>query len=235
MFLVFMDKKMIDYLAPTYQFGKNPRVVILGESHEHVENAVEQREIADILKPDFFIHEFLRNNMYDVGNKTLVENPDFLTPSKVRASLKGDMFFSIYPEENLERFNNWKKENMCISKMNAYDEAYFASDFFPSIEHHLTDSISSIKYFVGCDLAESHFNYLENKGQIGCPMFCDRANSMREERMGIVISEYANKTEKPLVVVLGAHHIRDDSKVHEIMKSKGIEYLVLDQTKDLIL
>ncbi len=58
-------------------------------------------------------------------------------------------------------------------------------------------------------------------------------NQIREQRMAEVIKTYFLKTSAPVVAVLGAHHIRDESAIHPILQAAHISYLVVDLSYDI--
>ena len=49
----------------------------------------------------------------------------------------------------------------------------------------------------------------------------------REKRMGQTMVQYAGKTDKPIVSIMGRYHMRPKSEIHPILKNKGINYVTI--------
>jgi len=61
--------------------------------------------------------------------------------------------------------------------------------------------------------------------------YVEGANDEREQTMGRRISEFSRKrnTNRPLVAIVGAEHVKGDSRVHEELRRQGVNYRVIIQ------
>jgi len=215
-------------------YGSNPNIVILGERHGDEIDIKQQMEIVRRLNPEFFIHEFLRNNLFDPHNLLVYEDPSHPTPTEIRdpqMAFREEQLGKTYDYSTKPRgseISQWVKD------VNFSLDWYACEDFSDSwgpkgagIER-LQKRHPTIQMYVGCDLSQ-----LEKKDLIekGTQEFL--RHIVRERRMGEVIADYAKITDKPLIAVLGAHHVGSGSEIHTVLEEAGLSYLVIDQSFDV--
>ncbi len=70
---------------------------------------------------------------------------------------------------------------------------------------------------IGCDLG-----VLEKRS-------FDYQMADREERMGERIAEYARKTSKPVIAILGAKHVQPESAIHGVLDRNKVNYVIANQ------
>ncbi len=93
---------------------------------------------------------------------------------------------------------------------------YTDNDIDPNLVE-LQFKLWSIRYripLVGCDLG------LHEK------LPPSPTNEAREEKMGEIICEYARRSSKPIVAIVGSSHTETASRIHSILRQENVGYLI---------
>lgn len=253
----------------------NPRVVIVGECHNIHEMKDEQMDLCARLGSDTLAHEMLANHIYNPKKRILQRNPLYSVHPASQEYLgetirsdkvvrdrfhKYDIRSSIY---GYKEFQQWKKDNAVNVLLNQFEEEQFYYFFDPlriNIAYTLSRLPNRINKVVGCDIdhAKSCFLIAKYKQQgllNECKFNMSDLHSIpdyfeiRERRMSKVISDSLTLTEMPLLVIVGANHIRQhgrsniiyeewpfklDSWIHKVLPEYRISYITVDQQKSRV-
>ena len=174
---------------------------MLGEAH--YDSGIHQLEedMIKLVMPEYLLHELLDIRYYDPRTKEV---------SFLRFTPDGKHYTPINREDvvckqELHRhFVEWaEKYGLFLVGMDLSDA-----------EHDITgEEIRSRK---------PHYQ-LTNQSPEECVY--------RERRQGERMVEYANKTSKPLIAIMGADHRRPKSGIHPILQRNGIQYVCIDLTR----
>jgi len=188
--------------------GKNPQAFIVGESHRDPKLIAEQGELVDIVKPGFILHELMETLIYAPKTKELK-----LAPGRAYNSYDADAHSRI-----LDYAVNWADKHQasligCDLSMQEMNNCFKEiAKRYPKKYHY--DEESDEVYPIEGSLKSTNQE--------------SRIFSFREAQMGKTILEYAKRSSKPVVAVVGAYHIRPRAKIHAVMKKA--DYWCIDQT-----
>ena len=185
--------------------GDNPQIVIVGEIHGLF--VKQQEELVDKLRPEYLLHELIGIQTYDPRTQR-------------KGELEGRLIDGVCEMHGMSGHTiQWSDEYGI--------------------------------YLVGCDLSLSELDVVERElvekrpniyrygpaGLVerldGTPFFITQDDGVVEYKdihMGEMIVEYAAKTEKPLVTIVGSSHMRPESQIHQILQDANIEYAYVDMT-----
>ena len=258
-------------------YGKGqPRLVVVGERHDIQELKEQQINLCDRLGSDTVAHEMLANHVYYPEIRILRRNSAYPVHASSEQYLsqfleeRKKLRERMSPEEYRKlmemsydghaQFPDWRRKNNVGVLLNPFEQ-HEISGIFGILATHSGYNLSRfprrIKKIVGCDIDYAEKKYLiDFYREYGLMKLSFRSNYLtdlhpyqhrREERMAQVIADNLRGTRKPLVAILGAHHIREnrqpeqgfvysewpgeDSWIHKSFAEMRIPYIVVDQRK----
>ncbi len=195
-----------------YEFPSAPFAIILGETHgdmddkeERADRELENNVIAKILPEYILVEPSMGAWIFD--------------PNINQARLRDDEPLDC--PEDLKYMNKFLKLDI-----NDDDNGDSQKAFQSFLDYNKTDifldwrdfKLWSIKYkipLVGCDLG------------LHVGEFPDPLIEAREEKMGKIISDYANNSSKPIIAIIGRNHLKPSSRIHSILRQEKVGYLIL--------
>ncbi|MBM3192024.1 MAG: ChaN family lipoprotein [Chlamydiae bacterium] len=208
------------------KFGEDCSVVMLGEFHNDSDIKEKQIELIKAINPQYVLYESLNGWQYDPSTKeyTKIEGRDFLEG---------------YEDEYFNKTGHG--ENPKESTQN-------------HLAKKIVDTADEIGFkVIGCDLTlaeqakvaqniailhpdeytyDPEFHVLEKKKD---PDYVftgtvPEAVSARDVKMVEIIVEYQKKSDRPIVVIVGANH---GNHIHEqgMLKESGFGYVYINQTR----
>ncbi len=260
-----------DENAITFYGKGEPRLVVVGEIHYLLPLDIqpikdEHIDLCARLGSDTVAHEMLANHIYYPQTRILRRNGSYpVHPSSAKrlsAALEEDRIFRKSPQgyEQLMdlhyggffEFQEWRKKYNVGVLLDAF-ETRIISRIFIDYGHTPGETLlffpPRVTKIVGCDIDYAEYlSYADlydgdERPIIGLPKY----HHIREARAAQVIGDSLRETRKPLVAILGAHHIRDERKegeksdhtewsaknswIHESLAKMGISYVTIDQQK----
>jgi len=192
-------------------YGKELKVIVLGESHGYKDIMHKQLELINEVKPDFVLHEFGAAWIYDPHTDEFKPQPN-------------------------RKFNRWDINPQSIIIPVGLVSASKKLGF-KIIGCDLTEAEIS---FAARQIARenpSQYEYDEEYDLLSKPdapywIFTNQSKKVmprRDEKMAEMILTYQAKTEKPLLTILGGVHAEN---IHngKLIQEKGFGYAFVDQT-----
>lgn len=265
-------------------YGRNPRIVIVGEAHNMHEMKDQQMDLCTQLGSDILLHEMLANCVYHPHERILRRNPTYAVhPASAKylaETLEGyqkerermsyeeiQKMKETYPLYGYKEFQQWRRDNNVGILLNSFEETEIYAPFDRHryyIGYTLSRLPKKIKKVVGCDIDVAEQRFLiagyQQQGVLsqdrfdGSDLWCIPSYyETRERRMARVIKDSLSLTNMPLLVIIGADHIRDHirnrrnttrtyeewphalaSWIHKVLAEEGISYITVDQTKSKV-
>jgi hypothetical protein len=194
-----------------YEFTSAPFAIILGETHgdkddkeQRADRELENNVIAKILPEYILVEPSMGAWIFDpnINQVRLRDDEPLDCPEDskhMNEFLKLDINENYTePQEAFQSFQNYNGTDIFLDE----------KDF----------KLWSIKYkipLVGCDLGL-------HVGEFPNPL-----NEAREEKMGKIISDYANNSSKPIIAIIGRNHLKPSSPIHSILSQEKVGYLIL--------
>ncbi len=193
------------------KYGDKYSVVIIGETHGMPQSKEEQIELIRLIKPEFVLHEFLSGFTYDPKTqKFKAQSGRIITPE----------------DEAMEKVEEKVPQEIILLA----DEMDFK--------------------IIGCDSTDAEIRKAEFQLTIQFPdrykwddeagMVRDIKNkksilvkevmAMRDNQMAKTILEYQQKSNRPVMVIMGRTHSQNIHK-RQILQGKNFGYLFIDQSK----
>lgn len=216
-------------------YGSNPRTILIGEKHDcSPEYIKSQIQLCSLLEIDLLLHEFARNYIFDFEEKKVYENPLYkATKESLNFAASDSDIDSIFPYE-IVKFRDWLNTMTFKTTLKEYELARSIFDIGEgsNLRMILENLPSSLKKVIGCDKSQAELYFYENQNNIELTQrSCARDHHFfREARFAQVITDYKHETDKPLIAIMGAYHIKPESFVHKKLKENEISYICIDQT-----
>jgi len=230
--------------ADMHRYGTYPRVIILGEWRLRDLHINQQVELANAVNAVFFLHEDLGNNVFDPQELVVLENPvyaesegnilkvfDHRIQDRRYANLRWETEKRRYQEgkHNFNRkpvhpaFDSW--DYNVKFRLPPFSLDNFVSNFAtPALPDRLKKKHKSVELYVGCGLSPVQFILPSLKADL---------QERSETHMGGVIADCAELTRGNVVAVVGGFNIRKESKIHHVLKNRGISYIVVNQAAEV--
>ncbi|OGZ63214.1 MAG: hypothetical protein A2639_02035 [Candidatus Staskawiczbacteria bacterium RIFCSPHIGHO2_01_FULL_34_27] len=188
------------------KFGDNISVVVLGEKHTNTEFTEKQLELINIIKPEYVLSEFWNGWIYNPKTQKFEQQNDRVFDKNYDFKRVGMKLINLPPED---------------------------------IKLILAANKISFK-IVGCDLTMGELKEIAKQfpdkyankpdyfiGVIGAD---NEVMPFRDEQMVKTISEYQQKSLKPIISIMGWHH-GDSIHNQKIMQEKGFGYAYINENR----
>jgi hypothetical protein len=189
--------------------GENPQIAIVGESHGNGAFIKQQERLVDKLKPEYLLHECIGINTYDPSTHQ----------QRLLEGRRVDEF--DVGNEIPDYMIQWSEKDGLflvgcdLSMREVEDCGKILAQRHP--ERYKWDP-----EFQMTEVLDNDFPYFTNQD--------DGVVPFRDTKIGGMMVEYAGKTSKPLITIMGAHHMRPESPIHQILGNSNIGYICIDQT-----
>lgn len=166
-------------------YGRSPRIVIVGESHNVHELKDQQIDLCARVSSDILLHEMLANYVYHPHERLLRRNPTYpVHPASAeylaetlewnQKERERESYEEIqkgretYPLIGYKEFQQWRRDNNVGVLLNQFEETEIYG-FFNSHRIHVGYTLSrlpkKIKKVVGCDIDAAELRFLIAKYQ----------------------------------------------------------------------
>ncbi len=195
--------------------SNNPQAIILGESHESGFQRDQQTSLIEQIQPDYVLHESALDRMYNPFS----QREQFIDFGRVyRNEILNPK--NLIPKHLIELANQFRCMIIgCdLSNKELGEIVKKLAEEYPE-EYYYNETSDELGDFLDYGVKNSEFGCHVNHGVI----------PFREKHMGNIILEYVPKATKPLITILGANHIQQQSKIYEVLFEKGVSYMCVNQ------
>lgn len=187
---------------------KDPEVVIVGETHSNKTFIEQQERLIDKLRPEYLLHECIGISTYD----PLTHKEGMLKDRKF------EDFVELHPFPYMVQ---WSEKyglflvGCDLSLREIEDTGKILARKFPGkyrwdAEAQMTEVLRNVPSFSFTLCDEGVIPY-------------------RDKKMGEMTVEYARKTSKPLITIMGAYHMRPKSSLYRILRNSDVGYICVNQ------
>lgn len=202
-------------------YGNNFSAILFGEEHENNTNLREQQGFISNLKPQYVLHEGMAGYIYDGSTQKLIRQQEIVfnfmdsspwhqTPEEYKYSAQQYGYKIVGCD-----LTSGETQTKALELVHNFPDTYYLDDlvYYQDLTYRQVVRRGSdpLKFNIRTD---------------------ERINSLRDLHMAKTILHYVQLSSKPIVIILGAAHVR---RIHanKLIQNKGIEYAAIDQCTGL--